>query len=255
MTIKQAWWVYHRRRVSWYRNGAIPACVGEWLDRSLIVTTDPRNPGGNLCWCMILTTSGWGYDDMTPASNLLIHHLWLRRFLGILGLLLPFILIFGNWVKFEETIGMAYGWSNVQDSISAYYTTQMRNIFVAIMCSVGCFLLAYKGYSERGVSLPFCRWLPESNDNVVTSFAGAFAIGVALFPSSSIHTWVQFLHYFSAAAMLTAFGYISLCLFTKTSLIQPTMPTGKKLRNAWFIVSGLIILACVLLLFIYVALN
>ena len=61
----------------------------------------------------------------------------------------------------------------LQDSMSAYYHAisndkSMRNWFVGILFAVGVFLYLYKGYSPQ--------------ENYALNFAGAFAIGVAIFP-------------------------------------------------------------------------
>ncbi|WP_304224611.1 hypothetical protein [Gracilinema caldarium] len=57
----------------------------------------------------------------------------------------------------------------IQGSISAYYHTNMRDLFVGILFMVGLFLISYHGYDKE--------------DNLVTNFSGLFAIGVALFPT------------------------------------------------------------------------
>ena len=61
----------------------------------------------------------------------------------------------------------------LQDSMSAYYHAiimdkSMRNWFVGILFAVGVILYLYKGYSDR--------------ENYALNFAGAFAIGIAIFP-------------------------------------------------------------------------
>ncbi len=55
------------------------------------------------------------------------------------------------------------------DSISGYYYTDMRNIFVGTLCALGVFLVAYRGY--------------DGVDESITNVAGFAAIGVALCPT------------------------------------------------------------------------
>ena len=61
----------------------------------------------------------------------------------------------------------------LQESMSAYYHAtigdkSMRTWFVGILFAVGVILYLYKGYSDR--------------ENIALNFAGAFAIGIAVFP-------------------------------------------------------------------------
>ena len=85
----------------------------------------------------------------------------LRIGMAVIALLLPILLIAGSW------------WSSkvaFQESISAFYHTGMRNLFVGSLCAVGSFLYLYKGFSER--------------ENIALNFAGVFALGVAFFPTA-----------------------------------------------------------------------
>ncbi len=59
----------------------------------------------------------------------------------------------------------------VQDSISSYYYTDMRNLFVGILVAVGVFLHAYKGH--------------EKIDNILASLAALCALLVAFVPTSA----------------------------------------------------------------------
>lgn len=67
----------------------------------------------------------------------IISYLTLRKFIGFLGMGLPFILLIGGWWDFGE---------GIQSSVSAYYHTGMRNAFVGILFALGVFLMTYKGY-------------------------------------------------------------------------------------------------------------
>jgi hypothetical protein len=69
-------------------------------------------------------------------NNLVISELVLRRLIGWLGISLPLVLTTGNWI-FART--------SPPGSISGYYYTDMRSIFVGGLCALGAFLLAYRG--------------------------------------------------------------------------------------------------------------
>jgi hypothetical protein len=92
-------------------------------------------------------------------NELIVSYMLLRKVVGWIGSLLPIALIAGNAI-----LGGPRPYS-----MSAYYYTPMRNIFVGALCALGVFLLAYDGYDEVD------RW--------VTNVAGFCAIGVAFCPT------------------------------------------------------------------------
>lgn len=101
-------------------------------------------------------------------KNFLSSYFNLRMGIAVLALLLPLVL----WIG-----GAAQG-VGIQDSMSAYYHAAaghanaggglMRDFFVGILFAVGVFLYLYKGFSTL--------------ENIVLNLAGAFAVGVAVFP-------------------------------------------------------------------------
>jgi hypothetical protein len=89
--------------------------------------------------------------------------------------------------------------------MSASYYTHMRNVFVGSMCAIGVFLI---GYRRTRV------------DNWLSSFAGTFALLVALFPTSLAGTgtsddWQPRVHTFSAFALLILLGLFCVWRFPK----------------------------------------
>lgn len=58
----------------------------------------------------------------------------------------------------------------VRSSISAYYFTSARNVFVAVLCALGVCLIVYKGSSET--------------EDVLLNFAGFLAFVVAVVPTA-----------------------------------------------------------------------
>lgn len=90
-------------------------------------------------------------------------YLLMRAVIGILGVLLPLVLLFGDsW--------LLQGNATARGSLSAYYHSGMRDYFVGTLLVVGFCLLIYKVF-ERSL------------DNTLTFFAGIAAIGVAFFPT------------------------------------------------------------------------
>jgi hypothetical protein len=89
--------------------------------------------------------------------------LFLRLLIGANGTLLPFTLILvSHPVLGDEPF--------VRGSLSAYYYSGVRDLFVGSLCATALFLIAYK-VVERNL------------DNTMSTVAGLAAIGVALFPT------------------------------------------------------------------------
>lgn len=156
----------------------------------------------------------------TETNELVICYLLLRKAVGWIGMLLPFVLILGN---------VAVG-STRPDSMSGYYYTPMRNVFVGALCALGVFLVAYDGYDE------WDRW--------ITNIAGLGAIGVAFCPTkpsghmSTAQNVVGDIHVGFAALTFIALGLMAL-RFAKGQ--QTRWETGAY-RGC-----GIVILACVAL--------
>ncbi len=180
-------------------------------------------------------------------NNLTLSYLTIRKLIGVLGILFPLILVIGSF-----TIGKC---NTIQPSISDYYHTNMRDVFVAYVCILSLFLIAYKGY--------------DLIDNIVSSLAGISGFIVVLFPTAlklqagnvimqcnifctlSTPGWVNVLHLISAGIFILCLCYFSLFLFTKSTAI----PTPQKLlRDRWYLACGYIMFVCICLLIVFFAL-
>jgi len=173
-------------------------------------------------------------DSTKPIdSSLVLSYLGLRKAIGIIGIALPFVLVVGK-VLLESP--------GIQPSISDYYYTVMRDVFVGSLCAIGVFLMSYRGYTRH--------------DDVVGNLACVFAIGVALFPTTpdknptTIELMVGSAHYCFAAAFFLTLAYFCLVLFRKTDPSKP-MTNRKRQRNGVYVTCGTIILVCIVLLAIY----
>ena len=168
-----------------------------------------------------------------PDDSLVLSYLGLRKAIGVLGLALPFVLAVG---------GMLLDGPGIQASISNYYYTGMRNVFVGTLCAIGVFLLSYRGY--------------ERTDDIAGDIACVLSVGVAFFPTTPAGTpsdaqrLIGRLHLASAAGFFLTLSYFSLILFTKT---DPTkQPTARKLqRNRVYRACGGIMLGAIGLIVLY----
>lgn len=173
-----------------------------------------------------MSTSDKITSTTTKEDNrLVISYLTLRKAVGSLGIALPFILAVGGLLVHKIAI---------QSSISHYYHSDMRDIFVGVLCAIAAFLISYKGYDRQ--------------DDYAGDLAGLFAIGVALIPTApdlatGTAVIVGGLHLFFAAGFFCTLAYFSLFLFTKTNTSNPT--PQKKQRNSVYKVSGFIILIAI----------
>lgn len=173
----------------------------------------------------------------------IISYLALRKIVGLLGIAFPLLLIVGS-----ITLSNCE-WPDIQSSISGYYHTVMRDVFVGTLCIVAFFLFAYRGYT---------KW-----DAIAGRAACFFALGVAFFPTSldepytictiaplPLPAWVSKAHYICAALLFVVFTIFSLFLFTKTHAhISPT--PRKRIRNEIYRLCGILMAACIVLLGVY----
>ena len=147
----------------------------------------------------------------------------LRCIIGWLGMLLPWIVLVQSLV---------YGFT-FPDSISAtYFRDTCITPFMIILGSAGILLFTYNGYNKV--------------DDVLNTLAGAFALGICLFPCAaqlgSIGTFripaniSDAIHMGSALGFFGILAYNSMFQFTKGS-DNPTK--NKKRRNIIFRVCGI----------------
>ena len=189
-----------------------------------------------------------------PNDSSVIHLQTLRKAIGWIALSLPFTLALGENVRdwafsVDPTAERAF----IESSISAYFHTGMREVFVGTLCAIGVFLLCYRGYERR--------------DNVAAKIAGLAALVVAMFPTAERSreatdasevlidsatlfssarvpdpAYVGVLHLAAAVIFFVTLAVMALFLFTRTS---GNVTPEKKRRNVIYRVTGWVILACI----------
>lgn len=169
----------------------------------------------------------------TPQNRfeILTHsYVALRKSIGWIGILLPFVLAIGYIAIFNG--------EGTEPSISHYYYTKMRNVFVGSLCAVALFLFFYRGYEKR--------------DDWAGNIAGFFAIGVAWIPTTEIGPpdLLGNIHFACAAIFFITLAYFSIFLFTKSA--PGVEPTQQKLaRNKIYVGCGIVMIACLLAIVLY----
>lgn len=127
----------------------------------------------------------------------------LRRIVGILGLAVPVLLVVGEPLLFN-------GQPFPRGSLSAYYYSGAREVFVGALAAIGVFLITYK-VAER------------TRENRLSTYAGLAVLIVALFPTGRPgdgvpltplqHRFgeqvIEVIHFAAAAIFIAALAVIS----------------------------------------------
>jgi hypothetical protein len=171
------------------------------------------------------------------------NYLYLRQVVGWLGTLLPLILLTANPIALSIEHSSC-GW--LPGSVSSYYYSPARNIFVGALCALGLFLIAYVG--------------ADLGDRVITDLAGVFALGVAFFPTtptvtspasatcetvsqlSSRQQVIGDIHAVSSVLFFLFLAWMAI-RFTTTDSPRPSPPQLRRNRIYW--ICAIVILACV----------
>ncbi len=104
-------------------------------------------------------------DDRTdPAALYVRSYLMIRTVVGFLGILLPIVFIIGEAFFLRGDV-------QIRGSISAYYHTSMRDLFVAGLSVIGFLLMTYMSAQPR-------TW-----DFWLSLVAGIAVLGVVFFPT------------------------------------------------------------------------
>lgn len=145
----------------------------------------------------------------------------LRRMVGLIGMALPFTLMFGNYFLFSGVI--------VLPTVSEYYYTPMRDLFVGALVAIALFISFYSGV---GI------W-----DRVSGILAGVMALGVAFFPTPPGESTelAGKLHGVFAISLFLLLAAISIFRFPVKRERGP-----KKITDRLQIACGLVILGSVL---------
>jgi len=159
------------------------------------------------------------------TQTLVISYRGVRRAIGVVGLLLPVLL---------GPVGcLAFG-VPIQDNMSSYYHTPLRDVFVGAMCTIGVFLFCYRGYDRAEA------WTAR--------FGCLAALGVAFFPldpgSDPLHqrSLVGYVHSFSGGVFFLTLAFYSLYHFPSAKNLEREHAPHEAERNFVYRASGVVIL-------------
>jgi hypothetical protein len=130
-------------------------------------------------------------------------YVFMRRVVGWLAAVLPPLLVFGEPLVFDDR-PFPLG------SLSAYYYSGFREVFVGFLCAIGVFLVVYK-------------WPERTRESWASSGAGLAVVVVAFFPTGKPgdkvattplqdligQEWVERIHFLAAAVFIFLLSRIS----------------------------------------------
>ena len=165
----------------------------------------------------ITKTKRPGHDN-----DQIIPYYTLRVLIGAAGISLPFLLWIGKLI-FRNSF-------QVENSISDYYDDGTAgDILVGVLFALAFFLVSYRGYAPI--------------DSIAANFGCAFALGVALFPTTSDNKIVHIMHFVFAFLLFSVFIFFSIYLFRKKS---PHPTKQKKNRNKVYLLCGIVMILCII---------
>jgi len=181
-----------------------------------------------------------------PGSERYVRsYVTLRFAIGVLGLSLPFVLVLVEPILFN-------GQPFPRGSLSAYYYSGMRELFVGVLWAIGVFLVLYK--------LTEFSW-----ESRLSTLAGFAAVLVALFPTGRPgdgvsltplqdllgESRVEGIHFFAAAVFIGSLAPITY-FFGREEGKRPDRPgrrSGRFWRAYHWTCTGVIVAAAALALF------
>jgi hypothetical protein len=163
-------------------------------------------------------------------TSMIRSYVFLRRSIGLIGMALPVLLIVGYLFWSPPT---------VLTSISGYFYSPLRGVFVGSMCAVGVFLLSY-----RGIGII---------DDLISNVAAVAAVGLALFPTTppgprtAAQQHIGVVHVVCATTFFLMLALFCLVRFPKPDSDASAADPHKRARDIVYYVTGGLILLCLLL--------
>jgi hypothetical protein len=202
-------------------------------------------------------------STLTPANEV-VSYLTLRKTIGWLGMLLPFLLLTGNFIlnstglfnsEWFVQLHDNYAYENegsFKSSVSHYYYTTVGEIFTGTLVTVALFMICYTGHPKR----PQDKGL---SDNAMTNLAGIFALGVVAFPTTSdplkdnlrsfiSSSTIGWIHYAFAASFFIVLAFMSMVNFRRA---QNADQFGQGEDDPFFLRCGVVMIACLILVPIF----
>lgn len=200
-------------------------------------------------------------SEKTNVSYEIVSYLTLRKAIGWLGMLLPFLLLGGNYVlnsvgifdnEWFVRLSSNYNYQNqgsYKSSVSHYYYTTVGEIFTGVLFAVALFMFCYSGHPKRDVDKGL-------SDSAMTNLAGLFLLGVIAFPTTSdiiikdnlrsfiSSGFIGWVHYGFAAAFFIVLAFMSMVNFRRAK--KPEL-FGTGPDDPFYLWCGIVMIACLIL--------
>jgi hypothetical protein len=168
-----------------------------------------------------------------PAAKdpVVLSYLALRKAVGFVALFLPFALAI-PWLLCAHVL---------KSSISGYYYTGMRNLFVGSLCAIAMFMICCRGYDDY--------------DEIAGIFSAVCALGVAFFPTAPdcqvtpYQHNIGIIHWTFAALLFLTLACFCFVLFTMSAKSKTVTPR-KLVRNRVYRICGSVIIVSMILIVI-----
>jgi hypothetical protein len=158
-----------------------------------------------------------------------LSYLGIRQAIGLSGLLLPILLGPVGWLVFDI---------DIQNNMSSYYHTDLRDVFVGTLSAMGIFLFCYRGHD----------WV----ENWTANIGCVAALGVALCPLNEKsdlllqNTLPGHLHTLSGGVFFLILAFYSLYHFPSSRPDKAEPEPHVQQRNFVYRTSGVVILLTLL---------
>jgi hypothetical protein len=188
----------------------------------------------------------------------------IRLLVGIIGMLLPFVLWFGNaflnhssllqnrcWIIFKN--GYTAG-ADLKYSISHFYYSTVGELFTGALCAVSLFLFCYRGYPKP----QYGKYHFVPGDNFMANLAATMALLIVVFPTTTEETitdnfrsfvsgtCASMIHYIAAAIFFTILALFTFVNFRRTKSPEDFGTMKSHPIYKW---CGIVMMVCLVILF------
>lgn len=183
-------------------------------------------------------------NDRNAARDVYFSFLTLRQAIGCFGFIMPILVHLGGWVR--QDIPLA-------NSISAYYYSDMRDVFVSTLVLVGVLLACYRA------STIIETWIAR--------IAGLSAIGIGIFPMARADACVELMQYSDVCKLIDRSGpslhftfvliffalifYLVFVEFPKSALGQAQTPAKIKRNRIYRACAITMFVSCLLIVWMH----
>ncbi len=203
----------------------------------------------------------------TELHEYLISYKALRRLIGVLGLLLPFLCwgfnaivnhlnLLSNPFFVNESQTLAYtAGADLKSSVSLFYYTAAGPLFTGVLVTLAIFLFCYNGYPQNKAEDRFA-WL---TDKRLAAFAACCSLAIVFIPAGSHQPITDNIYIFVSSKPIGMLHLLAATLFflsmATMSIVNFRRLPGKRLlkdtEGKLYVICGVGIIICLPILAIH----